>query len=200
LTTAICASVSDAISSKRRRTSGLRVGLEKGESRISERETLIAARCYRGVKRDKKKLRQETYLDGTVLEDKTSCEHDLLVCSSDVEIVGRAMVNGIVRNMTAMELHGHDDEFLNCICVRGKMLRQKGRFIWLMVVEISGGSSGQYMSRPTWIDKGGCVGIHRSGEGMRRKGITDQSFSKRRQYIIAFCLTSMEKHFIPSPW
>ena len=199
LTTAICASVSDAISSKRRRTSGLRVGLEKGESRISERETLIAARCCRGVKRDLRKLRQETYLDGTVLEDKTSREHDLLVCACDVKIVGRAMVNGIVRNMAAMELHGHDDEFLNCICVRGKMLRQKGRFIWFMVVEISRGSSGQHMSRPTWIDKGGCVGIHRSGEGMRRKGITDQSFSKRRQYIIAFCLTSMKNIFIPSP-
>lgn len=55
LTTAICASVSDAISSKRRRTSGLRVGLEKGESRISERETLIAARCCWGVQRDLKK-------------------------------------------------------------------------------------------------------------------------------------------------
>lgn len=52
------------------------------------------------------------------------------------------MVNGVVGNMTAVELHGHDDEFLNCICVRGKVLRQKRRFIWLMVVEISGGSSG----------------------------------------------------------
>lgn len=88
------------------------------------------------VSREMKKPRQETYLDGTVLEDKTSCEHDRLVCSGDVEVVSLAMVNGIVRNMAAMELHGHDDEFLNCICVRGEVLRQKRRLVWLMV-EIS---------------------------------------------------------------
>lgn len=45
LTTAMCARVWDAISSRRRRTSDLRAGFVEGESRISERATLIAARC-----------------------------------------------------------------------------------------------------------------------------------------------------------
>lgn len=45
LTTAMWARVWEAISSRRRLTSGLRAGFEEGESRISERVTFIAARC-----------------------------------------------------------------------------------------------------------------------------------------------------------
>lgn len=45
LTTAMWANVWEAMSSSRRRTSGFKAGLDEGESRISERVTLIAARC-----------------------------------------------------------------------------------------------------------------------------------------------------------
>ena len=44
LTTAIWAYVWEAMSSSRRRTSGLSAGFDEGESRISERATLIEAR------------------------------------------------------------------------------------------------------------------------------------------------------------
>ena len=44
-TTAMCALVCAAISSRRRLTSGFKEGLENGESRISDRVTLIVAWC-----------------------------------------------------------------------------------------------------------------------------------------------------------
>ena len=46
LTTAMWAYVWEAMSSSRRRTSGLSAGFDEGESRISERATLIDARFY----------------------------------------------------------------------------------------------------------------------------------------------------------
>lgn len=44
LTTAMWANVWDAMSSSRRRTSGFKLGLEDGESKMSERATFITAR------------------------------------------------------------------------------------------------------------------------------------------------------------
>ena len=46
LTTAMCAYVCEAMSSRRRRTSALSVGFEEGESRISERATLMDERFW----------------------------------------------------------------------------------------------------------------------------------------------------------
>ena len=55
LTTAIWATDWDAISSSLRRTSGFKAGFEKGESRISDRVTLIATRCWDVLGRRKEK-------------------------------------------------------------------------------------------------------------------------------------------------
>lgn len=48
------------------------------------------------------KSRHATDLDGAVLKDETAGQHDLLVCTSDMEVVCLAMVDDEGSNMAAM--------------------------------------------------------------------------------------------------
>lgn len=175
LTTAICASVSEAISSRRRRTSGLREGFEKGESRISERVTFIADRCWRGRpevssrRLTGQKLRD---LDRAVLENETTGQHNLLVGAGNMKVVSLALVYDEVRNVATVELHSKDDELLDGISVGGESVWERRRLVGVIVVgmEVSRGGGGETMSRPAWIDEGRSVNIHGSGKGMRKDG------------------------------
>jgi hypothetical protein len=63
-----------------------------------------------------------SHLDGTVLENETTGKHDLLVVAGYMEVVGLAVVDDVVGDMAAVELHGDDHEFLYGICIRGKVV------------------------------------------------------------------------------
>lgn len=80
-TTAIWARVWEAMSSKRRRTSGFRAGFEEGESSISERVTLIAARCWGYVsnQQSRKENKHITYLYRTLFKNHTPSLKNMLV-------------------------------------------------------------------------------------------------------------------------
>ena len=80
-TTAMWANVWEAMSSRRRRTSGLSAGLEEGESRMSERATLMLARFCRGSQYEASEAhrRVRAYLNGAVLENEGPGQHNLLV-------------------------------------------------------------------------------------------------------------------------
>ena len=130
LTTAMWARVWEAISSSRRRTSGLSEGFEEGESRISERATLIAARCY-GMSAGAERKGKETNLDGTLLENHPASGHDLLIGASDVEIPSPSMVCEEVGDVAAMQGHGHHCDFLDSIrvCREGDVCQGGGQMM-----------------------------------------------------------------------
>lgn len=55
---------------------------------MSERGTLMAVRCCMGGEQEglEEVAREGTNLDGAVFEEHATGEHDLLVCTRDVEI------------------------------------------------------------------------------------------------------------------
>lgn len=119
LTTAIWASVCEAMSSSRRRTSGFRAGFEEGESRISERVTLIAARCCGvHVSSELGARSRERHLNGTLFENHTTSNHYLLVRARNVEIPSAALVCRKVGDMTTVKGARQHGKLCNSVLVR----------------------------------------------------------------------------------
>lgn len=90
LTTAICAIVWDAISSSLRRTSGFKVGFDPGESRISERVTLMAPRSYYCmIFRDKFKGRRQVHIPG--LDSPSKSYHERSSLADKLRLCGNSI-------------------------------------------------------------------------------------------------------------
>jgi len=101
--------------------------------------------------------RQCAYLDGALLENHASGDHDLLIGPGNVEIPASTVVCEKVGYVTAVEGHGHHCELLNSICV----------LVCGGIVGVGVGVGGRgvcrgrvTMTRPAWISKRCGVDIH----------------------------------------